>query len=54
LTAEISNVTFGMTPKEYRKHKDLPKKSNVNLRDHMSDLELIFNMLGERMTTEIL
>lgn len=28
-------------------------KKNQNLRDHMSDLELIFTMLGERVTTEI-
>jgi len=53
LTAEISKATFGMTPNEYKKHKSLPKQSKVNLRDHMDDLELIFTMLGERMTTEI-
>jgi DNA-damage-inducible protein D len=53
LTAEISKATFGMTPREYKKHKKLPEKSNANLRDHMDDLELIFTMLGERVTTEI-
>jgi DNA-damage-inducible protein D len=53
LTAEISKATFGMIPKEYKKFKNLPKKSKENLRDHMNDLELIFTMLGERMTTEI-
>ncbi|MCH9769485.1 MAG: Bro-N domain-containing protein [Gammaproteobacteria bacterium] len=53
LTAEISRATFGMTPKEYQKHKNLPSKSRVNLRDHMTDLELIFTMLGEKVTTEI-
>ncbi|MCK4429470.1 MAG: Bro-N domain-containing protein [Candidatus Aenigmarchaeota archaeon] len=53
LTAEISKATFGMTPTEYKKHKNLPKQSKVNLRDHMGDLELIFTMLGERMTTEL-
>ena len=53
LTAEISRATFGMTPTEYKTHKNLPDKSKVNLRDHMNDLELIFTMLGERMTTEI-
>ena len=53
LTAEISNATFGMTPGEYKNHKNLPDKSNANLRDHMDDLELIFTMLGERVTTEI-
>ncbi|MDT3738894.1 MAG: Bro-N domain-containing protein [Candidatus Kapabacteria bacterium] len=50
LTAEISNATFGMTPLEYKKFKNL---KNENLRDHMNDLELIFSMLGERATTEI-
>lgn len=53
LTADISRATFGMTPKEYKKHKNLPEKSGTNLRDHMTDLELIFTMLGERVTTEI-
>ena len=53
LTAEISKATFGMTPGEYKKHKNLPEKSKANLRDHMDDLELIFTMLGERVTTEI-
>tara|TARA_Y100000310_G_C20702141_1_gene830902 strand:- start:6430 stop:7284 length:855 start_codon:yes stop_codon:yes gene_type:complete len=53
LTAEISKATFGMTPTEYKQHKNLPKQSKANLRDHMNDLELIFNMLGERMTTEL-
>jgi len=53
LTAEISKATFGMIPSEYKKFKNLPKQSKVNLRDHMNDLELIFTMLGERMTTEL-
>jgi len=53
LTAEISKATFGMTPSEYKEFKNLPKQSKVNLRDHMNDLELIFTMLGERMTTEL-
>lgn len=52
LTAEISKATFGMTPTEYKEYKGLTKK-NQNLRDHMDDLELIFTMLGERVTTEI-
>ena len=52
LTAEISKATFGMTPSEYKKHKSLSKKTQ-NLRDHMTDLELIFTMLGEKVTTEI-
>jgi len=50
LTAEISKATFGMTPTEYKKFKGLKKE---NLRDHMNDLELIFSMLGERVSTEI-
>ena len=52
LTAEISKATFGMTPKEYRDHKALTSHGD-NLRDHMTDLELIFTMLGEASTTEI-
>ncbi len=52
LTAEISKATFGMTPSEYKEYKGLEQK-NQNLRDHMTDLELIFTMLGERVTTEI-
>jgi DNA-damage-inducible protein D len=52
LTAEISKATFGMTPSEYKKYKDI-EKPNENLRDHMDDLELIFTMLGEASTTEI-
>jgi DNA-damage-inducible protein D len=50
LTAEISKATFGITPSEYKKIKGLKRE---NLRDHMDDFELIFNMLGERATTEI-
>jgi len=52
LTAEISQATFGMTPAEYKIFKDL-ENPNDNLRDHMTDLELIFSMLGEASTTEI-
>jgi prophage antirepressor-like protein len=52
LTSEISRATFGMTPSEYKNMKGLSKK-NENLRDHMTDLELIFTMLGEKVTTEI-
>lgn len=50
LTNEISKATFGKTVEEYKEFKQLKKE---NLRDHMNDLELIFNMLGERATTEI-
>jgi hypothetical protein len=52
LTAEISKATFGMTPTEYRDYKAL-NHTGDNLRDHMTDLELIFTMLGEASTTEI-
>ena len=41
-----------MTPGEYKHFKGLTKSSQ-NLRDHMNDLELIFTMLGERVSTEI-
>ncbi|MBU2637532.1 MAG: phage antirepressor protein [Nanoarchaeota archaeon] len=50
LTAEISKAAFGMTPTEYKEFKGLKTE---NLRDHMNDLELIFNMLGEASTTKI-
>lgn len=52
LTAEISKATFGIIPSEYKSLKGLTKSSE-NLRDHMTDLELIFTMLGEASTTEI-
>jgi hypothetical protein len=50
LTAEISKAAFGITPGEYKQLKGLERE---NLRDHMTDLELIFSMLGEAATTEI-
>jgi len=50
LTAEISKATFDMAPSEYKKFKGLKRE---NLRDHMTDLELIFSMLGEKVSTEI-
>jgi len=50
LTAEISKAAFGLTPSEYKEVKGIKKE---NLRDHMTDLELIFSMLGEASTTEI-
>lgn len=52
LTAEISKATFGLVPSDYKKLKGLTKQQE-NLRDHMTDLELIFTMLGEASTTEI-
>ena len=50
LTAEISKATFGITPSQYKELKSLKRE---NLRDHMTDLELLFSMLGEASTTEI-
>ncbi len=50
LTSEIPKATFGVTPADYKKLKGLKRE---NLRDHMTDLELIFTMLGEAATTEI-
>lgn len=50
LTSEISKATFGLTPSEYKKVKGLKSQ---NLRDHMTDLELIFSMLGEASTTKV-
>jgi len=50
LTAQISKATFGLTPSEYKEVKNLKRE---NLRDHMTDLELIFSMLGEASTTAI-
>jgi len=50
LTAEIAKAAFGVTPGQ---HKSLKGLKRQNLRDHMTDLELIFSMLGEAATTEI-
>jgi len=50
LTAEIAKAAFGVTPSEHKNVKGLQRE---NLRDHMTDLELIFSMLGEAATTEI-
>lgn len=52
LTNIISTATFGgVTVDGHKQVKGLGK--NHNLRDHMTDLELIFTMLGEKSTTEI-
>lgn len=50
LTAEIAKATFGVTPAAHKQIKSLKRE---NLRDHMTDLELIFTMLGEASTTAI-
>jgi DNA-damage-inducible protein D len=50
LTAEISRGTFGITPSEHTQIKGLQKQ---NLRDHMTDLELVFTMLGEVVTKNL-
>ncbi|MBT5023016.1 Bro-N domain-containing protein [Candidatus Woesearchaeota archaeon] len=54
LTNEISTATFGVPINDHKKLKGLEvKHKNQNLRDHMTDLELIFSMLGEKLTTEV-
>lgn len=50
LTSEIAKATFGVSPTEHKQLKGLKRE---NLRDHMTDLEVIFSMLGEAATTEI-
>lgn len=50
LTAEIAKATFGLTPTE---HKELKSLKHENLRDHMTNLELIFTMLGEEVTRNL-
>lgn len=50
LTDEITKAWSGLNVKEYKKHKDLKKE---NLRDNMTNLELVLNMLAEATTTEI-
>ncbi len=49
LTAEIAQKTFGVNPSEHKAIKGLKRE---NLRDHMTDLELIFTMLGEAGTVQ--
>jgi DNA-damage-inducible protein D len=51
LTAIIAKGTFGVTPTEHKTIKGLEKPSH-NLRDHMTNLELIFTSLGEELTRE--
>jgi DNA-damage-inducible protein D len=51
LTAIIAKGTFEVTPTEHKAIKGLTKPSQ-NLRDHMTDLELIFMSLGEALTRE--
>lgn len=50
LTDEITKAWSGYTTKQYKGLKDLKKE---NLRDHMTNLELVLNMLAEATTTEI-
>lgn len=50
LTNEITKTWAGKTVQEYKKHKSLKKE---NLRDNMTNLELVLNMLAEASTTEI-
>ncbi len=50
LTDEITKAWAGMTTREYKQFKDLKKE---NLRDNMTNMELILNMLAEASTTEL-
>jgi len=50
LTDEITKAWSGLTTKQYKDFKDLKKE---NLRDYMTNLELVLNMLVEASTTEI-
>ncbi|MDR1819069.1 MAG: hypothetical protein LBR15_02330 [Methanobrevibacter sp.] len=50
LTDEITKAWSDMTTKEYKQFKDIKKE---NLRDNMSNIELVLNMLAEASTTEI-
>ena len=50
LTDDISLAWAGLTTKQYKNYKSLKKE---NLRDNMTNLELILNMLAEASTTEI-
>lgn len=50
LTDEITKAWSGFNIKQYKKYKDLKKE---NLRDNMTNLELVLNMLAEATTTEI-
>jgi len=50
LTDEITKAWSGLSVKQYKNHKDLKKE---NLRDNMTNLELVLNMLAEASTTEI-
>ncbi|MCF8299074.1 MAG: hypothetical protein K9J13_16115 [Saprospiraceae bacterium] len=50
LTDEITKAWAGLTTKEYKNLKDLKKE---NLRDNMTNLELVLNMLAETSTTEL-
>ena len=51
LTSEITKAWSDKTPKQYKQHKKI--KGKANLRDNMTNLELVLNMLAEASTTEI-
>ncbi len=50
LTAEIAKAAFGVTPSQHKKIKGLQRE---NLRDHMTEIELLLSMIGETSTKEI-
>jgi DNA-damage-inducible protein D len=51
LTATIAKHTFGLTPSEHKKHKEI--KPSDNLRDNMTTIELLFSAIGEEATRMI-
>ena len=50
--AQITQTLHTLLPEQYKDFKNLPRK-NQNLRDHMTDWELLFTMVGEKATTDI-
>jgi DNA-damage-inducible protein D len=50
LTNEIAHATFGISIQEHKEYKSLKRE---NVRDHMTDLELILTMLGEATATRL-
>jgi hypothetical protein len=51
LTNELFQHAFGMDAASYRRYKGLTNRPGENLRDHMTDLELVLTMLGEATAT---
>ena len=51
LTATIAKHTFGLTPSQHKEHKEI--KPTDNLRDNMTNIELLFSAIGEEATRMI-